>query len=78
MTETLQLIIQIIQWVASLFGLIGGIILIIRFFKERPILKIELFSSHDINEDVDLAQSTFIARLKKGQHKIFLISFFLS
>jgi len=51
MTETLQLIFQIIQWVGSLFGLIGGIILIVRFFKERPILKIEFLSSHDVSED---------------------------
>jgi len=46
MTENLQLIFQIIQWVGSLFVLIGGIILIVRFFKERPIIKIDKFFSH--------------------------------
>ncbi len=50
MTETLQLLFQIIQWVGSLFGLIGGIILIMKFFKERPILKIEFHSLHYTNK----------------------------
>jgi len=51
MTETLQLIFQIIQWVGSLCGFIGLIILIVRFVKERPILKIEFLSAHDVSED---------------------------
>ena len=51
MTESIQLIFQIIQWVGSLCGFIGLIILIVRFFKERPILKIEFLSVHDVSED---------------------------
>ena len=51
MTETIQLFLQIIQWVGSLFGLIGGLILILKYFKERPILKINFISSHDIDTD---------------------------
>ena len=57
MIGTFQTIFQVFQWVGSLFGLIGGIILIIRFFKERPILKIEFFSSH--NGQVDEETTAF-------------------
>jgi len=51
MIETFQLIFQIIQWVGSLFGLIAGIILIMRFFKERPIIKTKFYSTHRVNKD---------------------------
>lgn len=50
-TETMQLFLQIIQWVGSLFGLFGGLILIIRFFKERPILKINLLPTYDVTNE---------------------------
>ena len=50
-TGTLQLVLLIVQWVGSIFGLIGGIILIIRFFKERPILKTNVYSHHGVIED---------------------------
>ena len=46
MTEALQFIFQIIQWVVLIFGLIAGIILIIRFFKERPILRVSFNLYH--------------------------------
>jgi len=46
-----QPIFQIIQWIGSLCGFIGLIILIFRFLKERPILKIKFLSAHDIGEE---------------------------
>jgi len=57
MTEILQLI----QWIGSLCGIIGFIILIFRFFKERPILKIRLVSSH--KKDIDEENTFFMIDL---------------
>jgi len=54
-----QPIFQIIQWIGSLCGFIGLIILIFRFLKERPILKIKFLAAHDVDEDEDGENTIF-------------------
>lgn len=51
LAETSRLFWEIIKSIGSIFGLIGGLIVIFRFIKERPILKISFLSTHEINED---------------------------
>jgi hypothetical protein len=51
LAEVADLLWDLLRTIGSIFGLFSGLIVIFRFFKDRPVLKISLLSSHDIIED---------------------------